>query len=79
MKILAYIESAKQEGAKLETGGNRWGTEGFFVEPTVFSNVTDNMKIAREEVSVYLLQNYEAMKLQNRFFFADFRSSSIDP
>lgn len=51
VKILAYIESAKQEGAKLETGGNRWGTEGFFVEPTVFSNVTDNMKIALEEVS----------------------------
>lgn len=50
MRILAYIESAKLEGAKLETGGNRWGTEGFFVEPTVFSNVTDNMKIARDEV-----------------------------
>lgn len=49
-KILAYIETAKQEGAKLETGGKRWGTEGFFVEPTVFSNVTDTMKIAREEV-----------------------------
>lgn len=55
-KILAYIESAKQEGAKLETGGKRWGTAGFFVEPTVFSNVTDTMKIAREEVSDYLLR-----------------------
>lgn len=51
VKILAYIESAKQEGAKLETGGKRWGKQGYFVEPTVFSNVTDNMKIAREEVS----------------------------
>lgn len=50
VRILAYIESGKLEGAKLETGGNRWGTEGFFVEPTVFSNVTDNMKIARDEV-----------------------------
>ena len=49
-KILGYIESAKQEGATLETGGKRFGSKGFFVEPTVFSNVTDNMKIAREEV-----------------------------
>lgn len=54
-KILAYIESAKQEGAILETGGKRWGTEGFFVEPTVFSNVTDTMKIAREEVGDFLV------------------------
>ena len=49
-KILGYIESAKQEGAKIETGGKRFGTQGFFIEPTVFSNVTDNMKIAREEI-----------------------------
>jgi len=50
MKVLGYIESGKQEGAKLETGGNRIGTTGFFLEPTVFSNVTDDMKIAREEI-----------------------------
>lgn len=49
-KILSYIESAKKQGAKLETGGNKWGTKGFFIEPTVFSNVTDNMTIAQEEV-----------------------------
>lgn len=51
-KVLGYIESGKNEGAKLETGGNRIGTSGFFLEPTVFSNVTDDMKIAREEVCV---------------------------
>lgn len=50
-KVLGYIESGKSEGAKLETGGKRVGTEGYFIEPTVFSNVTDEMKIAREEVS----------------------------
>lgn len=49
-KVLGYIESAQKEGAKLETGGKRIGTTGFFVEPTVFSNVTDDMKIAKEEV-----------------------------
>lgn len=49
-KVLGYIESGKKDGAKLETGGKRVGTKGYFIEPTVFSNVTDNMKIAREEV-----------------------------
>lgn len=49
-KVLGYIESGKADGAKCETGGKRWGTKGFYVEPTVFSNVDDNMKIAREEI-----------------------------
>lgn len=49
-KILSYVESGKNEGAKLEFGGCRQGDKGYFVKPTVFSNVTDNMKIAREEV-----------------------------
>jgi acyl-CoA reductase-like NAD-dependent aldehyde dehydrogenase len=49
-KILDLIESGKKEGAKLETGGNRVGSEGFFIAPTVFSNVEDNMRIAREEI-----------------------------
>lgn len=49
-KILALIETGKKEGAKLETGGSRIGKEGYFIEPTVFSNVQDNMTIAREEI-----------------------------
>lgn len=49
-KVLGYIESGRQEGARLETGGKRIGAHGWFVEPTVFSNVTDDMQIAREEV-----------------------------
>ncbi|XP_064460523.1 aldehyde dehydrogenase 1A1-like [Ornithodoros turicata] len=49
-KILDLIDSGKKEGAKLECGGNRIGTEGYFVEPTVFSNVTDDMRIAKEEI-----------------------------
>lgn len=44
------IESGKREGAKLEAGGGVHGNEGYFVQPTVFSNVTDTMRIAREEV-----------------------------
>lgn len=49
-RVLAYVESAIKEGATLETGGKRIDTSGFFMEPTVFSNVTDNMTIAKEEV-----------------------------
>ncbi|EGW02517.1 Retinal dehydrogenase 1 [Cricetulus griseus] len=49
-KILDLIESGKKEGAKLECGGGRWGNKGYFVQPTVFSNVTDDMRIAKEEI-----------------------------
>ncbi|KAH3814980.1 retinal dehydrogenase 2-like [Dreissena polymorpha] len=49
-KILSLIESGKAEGAKLECGGARLGSEGYFIQPTVFSGVTDNMRIAREEI-----------------------------
>ena len=49
-KILSYIESGKQEGASLLAGGKRFGDKGYFVEPTVFADVQDNMKIAREEI-----------------------------
>lgn len=51
-KVLGFIESGKQEGAKIQCGGKRIGDVGFFIEPTVFSDVTDNMKIAQEEVSL---------------------------
>lgn len=49
-RIMGYIESGKKEGAKMLTGGKRVGDRGYFVEPTVFDNVTDEMKIAREEI-----------------------------
>ncbi|ETN58358.1 aldehyde dehydrogenase [Anopheles darlingi] len=49
-KVLEYIESGQQEGAKLQAGGKRFGTVGYFVEPTVFSDVADEMRIAREEI-----------------------------
>ena len=53
-KVLAYIEKGKAEGAKLECGGERIGDKGYFIQPTVFSGVTDDMTIAREEVNRYL-------------------------
>lgn len=51
-KILELIESGKREGAKLVAGGGREQelANGFFVKPTVFADVQDNMRIAREEI-----------------------------
>ncbi len=51
--VLSYIEAGKQEGAKLIAGGNRVpvdGSKGFFIEPTIFADVSNDMKIAREEI-----------------------------
>ena len=49
-RIMGYIESGKREGATLACGGERVGDRGFFIQPTVFSDVQDEMKIAREEI-----------------------------
>lgn len=49
-KIMGYIQSGNAEGAKCLTGGQRHGDRGFFIEPTIFTGVTDEMKISREEI-----------------------------
>jgi len=49
-KILGYIETGKQEGAKLVTGGERCGERGYFIMPTIFDAVDNNMRIAKEEI-----------------------------
>ncbi|WP_170439976.1 betaine-aldehyde dehydrogenase [Ruegeria arenilitoris] len=48
--VLGYIEKGKAEGARLVHGGARLDREGFYLEPTVFADVTDDMTIAREEI-----------------------------
>ncbi|KAK9513281.1 hypothetical protein VZT92_026827 [Zoarces viviparus] len=49
-KILGYISSGKREGAKLMCGGGVAADRGYFIQPTVFGDVQDNMTIAREEI-----------------------------
>lgn len=49
-KIMSFIEKGRAGGAACLTGGNRVGDKGFFVEPTVFDNVTDDMDIATNEI-----------------------------
>jgi aldehyde dehydrogenase (NAD+) len=62
---LEYVDVGREEGATLETGGERVeGREGYFVTPAVFSDVEPDMRIAREEVfgpvlSVIRVEGYE--------------------
>lgn len=49
-KIMHYIESGRQQGARLVAGGERYGNRGYFVQPTVFADVADDMTIARDEI-----------------------------
>lgn len=49
-KILKYIRAGVEGGATLEAGGDRLGTKGYYIKPTVFSNVKDNMLIATDEI-----------------------------
>ncbi|MEH7452029.1 aldehyde dehydrogenase family protein [Gottfriedia acidiceleris] len=74
-KVLSYIQIGKEEGARLACGGNRIeknGLEkGYFVEPTVFADVEQNMRIVQEEIfgPVVCIQKFkseeEALKLAN--------------
>jgi aldehyde dehydrogenase (NAD+) len=49
-KVMGFIESGRRDGAKLLCGGARVGDRGYFIQPTVFSDVKDEMKIAQEEI-----------------------------
>ncbi len=48
--VLGYIEKGKEEGAEVLVGGNQIDRTGYYVEPTVFVNVTNDMTIAQEEI-----------------------------
>ncbi|XP_031405387.1 aldehyde dehydrogenase family 2 member B4, mitochondrial isoform X1 [Punica granatum] len=49
-KVLRYIKAGIESDATLECGGERFGSKGYFVQPTVFSNVQDDMLIAKDEI-----------------------------
>ena len=48
--VLDYIAQGKAEGARLVVGGSRIAGNGYYIEPTVFADVTDSMTIAQEEI-----------------------------
>jgi acyl-CoA reductase-like NAD-dependent aldehyde dehydrogenase len=74
-RVLGYIESGKQEGARVVTGGERdvegEKARGFYVKPTVFAEVRPEMKIAREEIfgpvvsAIRFSDAEEAVKIAN--------------
>lgn len=47
---MGYINSGKAEGATVHVGGERHGEEGYFIQPTVFTDTRPDMKIVREEI-----------------------------
>ena len=49
-RVMGFIDAGRKEGAKLLCGGNRVGSKGYFIEATVFDDVKDDMKIARDEI-----------------------------
>ena len=49
-RVLGYIEKGTAEGARLVAGGTRGDGDGFFVRPTIFADVDNDMTIAREEI-----------------------------
>jgi aldehyde dehydrogenase (NAD+) len=49
-RIMGYIESGREQGATIHVGGERHGNEGYFIQPTIFTDVTAQMKIVKEEI-----------------------------
>ncbi|KAL2321250.1 hypothetical protein Fmac_030219 [Flemingia macrophylla] len=63
-KILSYIEHGKREGATLLTGGKRVGDKGYYIEPTIFSNVKEDMLIVQDEIfgPVMVLKKFKTIE-----------------
>jgi aldehyde dehydrogenase (NAD+) len=49
-RVMGYIAAGQKDGAKMLSGGSRVGEKGYFIQPTVFCDVQDEMKIAKEEI-----------------------------
>ena len=49
-RIMGYVERGKAQGARVVTGGERHGDKGFYIQPTIFADVKDDMDIVREEI-----------------------------
>jgi acyl-CoA reductase-like NAD-dependent aldehyde dehydrogenase len=47
---MGYIDSGKKQGATVHLGGERHGTEGYFINPTIFTDTNPDMKIVKEEI-----------------------------
>ncbi|QDT32131.1 aldehyde dehydrogenase family protein [Thalassoglobus polymorphus] len=74
-KIMDYIERGKQAGANCITGGAQEGDKGFYIQPTIFDNVSDDMDIATDEIfgpvlSVFPFRDIdEVIERSNKTFY----------
>ncbi|WP_170416535.1 5-carboxymethyl-2-hydroxymuconate semialdehyde dehydrogenase [Ruegeria atlantica] len=70
-KVTSYFDIAKEDGATVAAGGVKVGDEGYFVRPTLFTNATNQMRIAREEIfgpvltSIPFSTEEEALEIAN--------------
>ncbi|MGO3699736.1 MULTISPECIES: 5-carboxymethyl-2-hydroxymuconate semialdehyde dehydrogenase [Halomonas] len=70
-KVLSYFDKAREEGATIAAGGEKVGEEGCFVRPTLFTNATNDMAIAQEEIfgpvltAIPFKDDEEALRLAN--------------
>ena len=71
-RVVGYLNAGKEEGARALVGGNRHGDSGYFVEPTIFTDTTEDMSIVREEifgpvaVSIPFSDESEVIKAANK-------------
>ncbi|KAI6032739.1 aldehyde dehydrogenase [Pisolithus orientalis] len=49
-RIMGYIDSGKKEGAKVHIGGERHGSDGYYIQPTIFTDSNPDMRIVQEEI-----------------------------
>ncbi|KAI6013728.1 aldehyde dehydrogenase [Pisolithus microcarpus] len=49
-RVMGYIESGKKEGAKVHIGGERHGSDGYYIQPTIFLDTNPDMRIVKEEI-----------------------------
>jgi len=49
-RIMGYIQSGREQGATCHFGGDKYGSEGYYINPTIFTNVKPDMKIVKEEI-----------------------------
>ena len=70
-KVSSYFKIAVDDGATIAAGGARHGDKGFFVQPTLFTNATNTMRIAQEEIfgpvltSISFSTEEEALEMAN--------------
>lgn len=83
-RIMKYIDTGKQEGATVAVGGERHGDKGYFIQPTLFTDVDNKMTIAQEEIfgPVVTVQKFkdeaEAIKIGNDSSYGKPRHLTID-